>query len=62
MPTNLLNRFMNGEHVIRIKDGLFNGIWSDMAIETTYIKVGKGKLIINFDLLMICPCHVKSTV
>ena len=62
MPTNLLNRFMNGEHVIRIKDGLFNGIWSDMAIETTYMKVGKGKLIINFDLLMICLCHVKSIV
>ena len=53
---------MNGEHVIRIKDGLFNGIWSDMAIETTYMKVGKGKLIINLDLMMICLCHVKSIV
>ena len=62
MPSNLLNRFMNGEHVIRTKDGLFNGIWSDIAIETTYMKVGKGKLIINFDLLMICLCHVKSIV
>ena len=62
MPTNLLNRFMNGEHVIRIKDGLFNGIWSDMAIETMYMKVGKGKLIIDFGLLMICLCHVKSIV
>ena len=62
MPTNLLNRFMNREHVIRIKDRLFNGIWSDMAIETTYMKIGKGKLIINFDLLMICLCHVKSIV
>ena len=62
MPTNLLNRFMNGEHVIRIKDGLFNGIWSDMAIETTYMKVRKGKLIINLDLMMICLCHVKSIV
>ena len=49
---------MNGEHVIRIKDELFNGIWSDMAIETSYMKVGKGKLIINFDLLMICLCHL----
>ena len=62
MPTNLLNRFMNGEHVIRIKDGLFNGIWSDMAIEPTYMKVGKGKLIIDFSLLMICLWHVKSIV
>ena len=53
---------MNGNHVIRIKDGLFNGIGSDMAIETTYIKVGKGKLIMKFDLLIICLCHVKSIV
>ena len=62
MPNNLLNRFMNGEHVIRIKDGLFNRIWNDMAIETTDMKVGKGKLIINFDLLIIYLCHVKSIV
>ena len=62
MPTNLLNRFMNGEHVIRIIDGLFSRIWSDMVIETTHMKVGKGKLVINFDLLMICLCHVKSIV
>ena len=62
MPTNLLNRFMNGKHEIRIKDGLFNGIASDMAIETTYMKVGKGKLIIKFDLLIICLCHAKSIV
>ena len=62
MSTNLLNRFMNGEHVTLIKDGLFNRIWSDMAIEITYMKVGKGKLIMNFDLLMICLCHVKSIV
>ena len=62
MPTNLLNRFMNGEHVIQIKDGLFKGIWRDMAIETTCMKVRKGKLIIHFNLLMICVCHVKSIV
>ena len=62
MPTNLLNKFINGEHVIRIKDRLFNGIWSDMAIETSCMKVGKGKLITTFDLLMICLCHVKSIV
>ena len=40
MPTNLLNKFMNVEHVIRIKHGFFNGIWRDMTIETTYMKVG----------------------
>ena len=33
MPNTLLKRFMNGEHVIRLKDGLFNGIWSEMAIK-----------------------------
>ena len=43
MPSKLLQKFINGEHVIRLKDGLFNGIWSDMAIETTYMKVGKGE-------------------
>ena len=48
MPHNLLKKFMNGEHIIRIKEGLFNGIWSDMAIESTYMKVGKGKMIILY--------------
>ena len=43
IPDNLLNKFMNGEHDIRIKEGFFNAIWSDMAIETTYMKVGKAK-------------------
>lgn len=48
MPHNLLKKFMDGEHIIRIKEGLFNGIWSDMAIESTYMKVGKGKMIILY--------------
>ena len=42
IPNDLLEKFMNGEHVIRLKGGLFNGIWSDMAIESTYMKVGKS--------------------
>ena len=46
MPTELLKQFMKGEHVVRLKEGRFNGIWSDMAIESTYMKVGKGKYII----------------
>ena len=45
LPDCLINKFLNGEHVVHIKEGLFNGIWSDMAIETTYMKVGKGILI-----------------
>ena len=39
---NVLQKFMAGEHVLRHQAGIFNGIWSDMAIETTYMKVGKG--------------------
>ena len=42
LPNGLFDKFMNGEHVIHLRDGLFNGIWSDMAIETTYMKFGKG--------------------
>ena len=42
LPTSLLNSFMEGEHVIHLSKGLWNGIWTDMGIETTYMKVGKG--------------------
>ena len=49
MPTKLLGKFMKGEHVIRLRDGSFNGIWSDMAIESTYTKVGKGKYIFYYN-------------
>ena len=39
---NVLQQFMAGKHVMRHQAGLFNGVWSDMAIETTYMKYGKG--------------------
>ena len=42
LPNFLLYKLMNGEHVVHLKDGLFIGIWSDIAIETTYMKFGKG--------------------
>ena len=42
LPNSLLYKFMNGEHVVHLKDGLFIRIWSDMAIETTSMKFGKG--------------------
>ena len=35
-------QFMEGEHVIHHQDGLWNGIWSDLFIETTYMRYGKG--------------------
>ena len=42
LPNSLMDKFIRGEHVVYLKDGLFNGVWSDMAIESTYMKVGKG--------------------
>ena len=42
LPTSLLDPFMKGQHVIRLQDGRWNGIWTDMSIESTYMKIGKG--------------------
>ena len=41
-PENVLKRFINGEHVMRHNRGVWNGIWSDMFIETTFMRYGKG--------------------
>ena len=35
-----LDRFLKGEHVMRHKLGLWNGLWSDMFIEITFMKYG----------------------
>ena len=32
--------FVKGEHTMHHNAGLFNGIWSDMAIETTFMRYG----------------------
>ena len=42
LPDYVLSGFMNGEHVMRHQKGLWNGIWSDMFIETTFMRHGKG--------------------
>ena len=42
LPGNVLNPLMKGEHVVRLQDGLWNAIWMDMAIESTYMRMGKG--------------------
>ena len=42
LPPEVLNQFMNGEHVMRHQEGIWNAIWSDMMIETSYMKIGKG--------------------
>ena len=33
---------MKGEHVMRHKPGVWNAIWSDMYIETTFMRYGHG--------------------
>ena len=37
-----LSRFMKGDHVLRHVPGIWNGIWSDMFIETTFMRYGHG--------------------
>ena len=43
LPSDVLEHFMKGEHVMRHCPGAFNGIWSDMYIETTFMRYGHGK-------------------
>ena len=33
---------MKGEHIMRHEQGHWNGIWSNMYIETTFMHYGKG--------------------
>ena len=42
LPSSLFERFMKGEHVMRHQEGQWNGIWSDMYIESTFMRYGKG--------------------
>ena len=42
LPGNVLKRFLSGEHVMRHNPGVWNGIWLDMFIETTFMRYGKG--------------------
>ena len=42
LPKNVLHQFLQGEHILHHKQGIWNGIWSDMMIETSYMKFGKG--------------------
>jgi len=37
-----LSKFMKGEHVMHNFTRLWNGIWSDMFIETTFMRSGHG--------------------
>ena len=40
LPTEVLTRFLKGEHVMHHKSGFWNEIWSDMYIETTFMRYG----------------------
>ena len=42
LPATILDPFLKGEHVMHHQQGIWNGIWSDMMIETSYMKFGKG--------------------
>ena len=42
LPNALVYPFMRGEHVVYLQEGWWNGIWSDMSIESTYMKMGNG--------------------
>ena len=37
-----LSKFMKGKHVMHHVPGLWNGIWSDMFIEITFMRYGNG--------------------
>ena len=41
MPEIVRKQFLKGEHVIRLASGVWNAIWSDMYIETTFMRHGK---------------------
>ena len=43
MPNLCRDKFMKGEHAMHHIPGLWNGIWSDMYIETTFMRYGHGK-------------------
>lgn len=42
LSPNLLDRFMKDKHIIDLSKGYWNGIWSDMGIKSTYMKIGTG--------------------
>ena len=40
MPEEVHKHFQDGEHTVHHTSGHFNGIWSDMVIETTFMRYG----------------------
>ena len=42
LPGKVLREFLDGHHVMRHQEGIWNGIWSDMFIESTFMRYGHG--------------------
>ena len=42
LPDDVLKPFMKGEHVMRHQRGIWNAIWSDQYIESTFMRYGHG--------------------
>ena len=40
LPDDLLPEFLKGKHVMRHNRGICNAIWSDMSVESTFIRYG----------------------
>ena len=40
MPENVRHYFKKGEHTVQHTSSIFAGLWSDMAIETSYMSFG----------------------
>ena len=43
LPEHVLQHFKKGDHVLRHVEGIWNSMWSDMFIETTFMRYGKSK-------------------
>ena len=42
LPKEILTHFLKGEHVMSHMPGIWNAIWSDMYIESTFMRYGHG--------------------
>ena len=42
MPDDVSHAFTKGQHTMHHNAGIFNGIWSDMAIKSTFMSHGHG--------------------
>ena len=43
LPAEVFKHFIAREHTMHHTPGFFNGIWTDMAVETTYMRYGHGR-------------------